>query len=893
MIGRTISHYKIVSKLGEGGMGIVYKAEDTKLKRAVALKFLRSDVIEDPEHRERFLREAQAAAALDHPNICTVYEIDEVDGQTFISRAFLEGQTVKQKVKERPLKLDQALDIAGQTARGLQAAHGKDIVHRDIKSANLMVTAQSHVRIMDFGLARLADRSQLTKTDARLGTPAYMSPEQVQGKEADQRSDIWSLGVVLYQMVSGRLPFAGEVEAAVTYGILNEQPEPVTALRSGVPIELDRLLDKAMAKDPAERYQHVEEMLVDMRALAKRGAAGGPSLVPPPPPDRRLRPGAILVGFAVGAIMAGGSAYLFTSRGTSPPAPDYTLRRLTYDSGLTYQPTVSADGDLVAYAADRASEGNLDIWVQQVGGGGEPVPLTHHPADDHEPHFSPDGKSIVFRSARGEGGIYIMPALGGDERLLVPRGRRPLFSPDGSLVSYHTGTGDEGSRIGIVPLPDGKPIELQPDFRGAGWPIWTPDGKHLLFRGFPEGSDWDWWVSPIDGGPAVATHARAALDRSGLTEAQTRVNLWRPEIWQPNSDHVLFSAKSGDARSIWRIPISPTTWQAEGGPTRLSHGANDVHPSMTAAGALCFAAVERNVDIWALPLSANQARPTGEMYRLTTSPAHDFSPAISRLGRTLVFLSDRAGAVDLWVQDLMTGQARRLTQTPSVEAIPTISADDTTVAYTVYLDREGMSSSLRLQASAGGVHQEVCKNCGAVAAWSSDGRLLVGQPFRIVDPITGTDLDILGSPNEPFYESSFSPDDRWVVFHKLIAADRTQIYAAPPERMAEDGEESWIPITEGKAMDDKPRWSPDGNLIYFTSDRDGFTCLWAQRLDPATKQPSGAAIDLRHFHQASLSLEEVTLWIREISVARDKIVMPLAQLSGNIWLMEPRERAED
>ncbi len=188
MVGSTISHYKVLSEVGRGGMGVVYKAEDTKLKRPVALKFLRSDVLEDEEHKERFLREAQAAAALDHPNICTVHEIDEVDGETFIAMAFLEGQTVKDKIAERPLKLDEALDTAIQTAQGLQAAHEKGIVHRDIKSANLMITPQGQVKIMDFGLAQLADRSKLTKTTASLGTPSYMSPEQAQKSKTDRRT---------------------------------------------------------------------------------------------------------------------------------------------------------------------------------------------------------------------------------------------------------------------------------------------------------------------------------------------------------------------------------------------------------------------------------------------------------------------------------------------------------------------------------------------------------------------------------------------------------------------------------------------------------------------------------------------------------------------------------
>ena len=274
MVGETISHYKVLSEVGRGGMGVVYKAEDLKLKRKVALKFLRSDVLEDEEHKERFLREAQAAAALDHPNICTVHEIDEVDGETFIAMAYLEGQTVKRKAAERPLKLDEALDIAIQTAQGLQAAHEKGIVHRDIKSANLMITPQGQVKIMDFGLAQLADRSKLTKTTASLGTPSYMSPEQAQKSKTDRRTDIWSLGVVVYEMVTGRLPFEREREQAVLYSIVNEEPEVMAAQRVDVPVELDHIVGKAMAKDPDERYQHVEEMIVDLRGLGKKLGSG-------------------------------------------------------------------------------------------------------------------------------------------------------------------------------------------------------------------------------------------------------------------------------------------------------------------------------------------------------------------------------------------------------------------------------------------------------------------------------------------------------------------------------------------------------------------------------------------------------------------------------------------
>jgi serine/threonine protein kinase len=249
MTGQTSSHYRMTEKLGEGGMGVVYKAEDTKLKRTVALKFLAAHLLNDEETKARFQREAEAAAALTHSNIAVIYDIDESDGQSFIAMEFVEGLTVSKKVAERPLKLDEALDIAMQATLGLQAAHERGVVYRDIKSANLMVTSQGQVKIMDFGLAQLAERSKLTETTAILGTPSYMSPEQAVGDKTDRRTDIWSLGVVLYEMVTGRLPFAGERQEAVLCGITDGEPEPVTALPAGLPMEVEWIIGKALAKD--------------------------------------------------------------------------------------------------------------------------------------------------------------------------------------------------------------------------------------------------------------------------------------------------------------------------------------------------------------------------------------------------------------------------------------------------------------------------------------------------------------------------------------------------------------------------------------------------------------------------------------------------------------------
>ncbi|HEX9913177.1 MAG TPA: serine/threonine-protein kinase, partial [candidate division Zixibacteria bacterium] len=270
MIGKTISHYNILEKLGEGGMGVVYKAQDTKLDRIVALKFLPKHLLCDSEAKTRFEQEAKAASALNHTNISTIYEIDEVEGECFICMEYVEGNSIKELLKEKTLSIEEILKIVIQIAEGLNAAHKKGIVHRDIKSDNIMLTHEGLVKIMDFGLAKLRGVSKLTRTGSTVGTLAYMSPEQVQGIELDQRSDIFSFGVVLYEMITGQLPFKGEHEAAVVYSIINETPEPLARYKVNVPEELQRIVDKALVKSRAERYQHVDEMMADLKYIKKK-----------------------------------------------------------------------------------------------------------------------------------------------------------------------------------------------------------------------------------------------------------------------------------------------------------------------------------------------------------------------------------------------------------------------------------------------------------------------------------------------------------------------------------------------------------------------------------------------------------------------------------------------
>jgi serine/threonine protein kinase len=306
MIGRTISHYKILEKLGEGGMGVVYKAQDLKLDRLVAMKFLPQNSTPTEAEKKRFIHEAKAASSLDHPNICNVHEIDETpDGQIFIVMAIYEGTPLNRKIGKGPLKIDEAVAVAMQAAEGLQAAHEKGIVHRDVKSSNIMVTDKGRVVIMDFGIAHSREMSKLTKTGSSIGTVPYMSPEQARGEKVDHRSDIWSLGVVLYEMISGQLPFRSEIHHAIVHSILNESPQPLTGMRSGIPIALEAIVNKCLEKNAGDRYQHADELIVDLRRI--RNQTGTEIIVPKSisrVSKRRLIYGGAVVALAVLVLLA-------------------------------------------------------------------------------------------------------------------------------------------------------------------------------------------------------------------------------------------------------------------------------------------------------------------------------------------------------------------------------------------------------------------------------------------------------------------------------------------------------------------------------------------------------------------------------------------------------------
>ena len=496
--GTIIGRYQVGERIGSGATSVVYKAEDTRLKRTVALKFLAPQLVSDEATKARLIREAQAAATLDHPNICTVFEIDEADGQTFIALGYVDGENLDNRIANEPLEIRDAIEIARQICGALAQAHRKGVVHRDLKPSNVMLEREGLVKVVDFGLAQVAGRSRLTREGVTVGTVAYLAPEQIQRQESDERSDIWSLGVVLYEMITGRSPFEGERDEATLYAILHEEPTPISQLCPEAPPAFQRVVAKALEKWPSQRHQHAAEFLKDLNAIVDGGAAEVSSEEPSAAPEQPTEPSVLrkpialssAVLMTIAAVVIAATLVWLVHPGSQPTRPaTYQITQLTRDSGLSYQPSLSGDGKLMAYASDRAAEGNLDIWVQQVPRG-NPIRLTRNEADDHDPHFSLDGTTVVFRSERDGGGVYTVPALGGEERILAKLGRRPRFSPDGREVAYWTGESPfvfSLSHIYIVKATGGQPRRFQPDFDWVSHPVWSPDGRRILFSGSKAG----------------------------------------------------------------------------------------------------------------------------------------------------------------------------------------------------------------------------------------------------------------------------------------------------------------------------------------------------------------------------------------------------------------------
>ena len=750
LVGRQVGPYKIHSLLGVGGMGEVYLAQDPRLDRAIALKILPTELASDPDRIRRFIREARAASGLKHPNVATIYEIGKSDEFHFIAMEYVEGQTLADKISGRPLPIAEIVDIGIQVADALDEAHRKGITHRDIKPANLMLTSREQVKILDFGLAKVtrpegqamgSDISTVVKTETGvvMGTVQYMSPEQVLGKEVDHRTDIFSLGVVLYEMATGRLPFTGTSSSETMDRVLHGQPEAIARFNYNVPAELERIIRKCLEKDRERRYQSARDLLIDLKNLKRDSDSGKAAEVLSRRErwEERLtfrRPHWRWAWVALLPVLVAGFFGWQRWNPARPPRPlragsgteesqtlltHATFTQLTDQPGPELFPSLSPDGKSFVYAS--AISGNWDIYLQRVGGK-IPVNLTKDsPFADTHPAISPDGERIVFRSEREGGGIFVMGATGESVKRLTDFGHNPAWSPEGTEVLC--------AIEGIETRPETRLITVSQLWsvnvstgekrlitKGDGvQPHWSPHGHRIAYWARHREGQSDIWTVPAraqsNAGAPVPVTNDAYLD-------------WNP-VWSSEGNYLYFLSDRGGSRNLWRVRIDEESGKVLGQPEPVSLPSSHTgHVSLSGNGRRIAYVQQASIsNLQKAEFDPSRETIVGQPVWLTQGSKQLRSPDFSPDGQWLTFTS-RGKQEDLFIIRTDGTGLRQLTDDIHSDRWPRWSPDGKWIAF--YSTRSGKSEIWIINPDGSGLQQLTHGSDGEASypVWSPDGKHL-------------------------------------------------------------------------------------------------------------------------------------------------------------------------
>ncbi len=850
--GQTLSHYCLVQKIGEGGMGVVWKALDTRLDRHIALKLLPPELTADPERRRRFLREARTAAAVTHPNIVTIHEIDEVSGLTFIAMELVEGKTLRSVIGGHPMSIPVALRIATGIAEGLARAHQDRIVHRDLKPENVIIGSDGRPRILDFGLAKLVERQQdalrsllsrdetrteeLTREGRILGTPAYMSPEQARGEVVDARSDIFSFGVALYEMVTGRLPFQGHSQIETLAAILYKPAALPSRINASVPSRLEDVLGKCLEKDPGGRYQTTQDLVVDLRRLGRDLESGssrsyeeiveahapGP-LASGRPLDTAARTGlrrtlGIAVGIAITLGIVAVAALYFVNR---PFGRGEHLQpkfeQLTRQFGIETEPSLSPDGKWIVYVSDAS--GNDDIYLQAVGGE-NPIDLTKDSsAGDSEPALSPDGERIAFRSEREGGGIFVMGRTGESPRRVVEKGFDPAWSPDGEEIAYSTRplklgvfTGS-GAELWAVSVASGRTRRLFG--KDAAQPDWSPHGHRVAFvTTVTQGAGQDIVTVPAAGegtGEAVRLSTGSSID-------------WSP-IWSADGRHVYFISNRSGTMNLWRIPVEELSGRVLGAPESLSAPSGFVSDLAVSGDGkrVVFASVNQQTNIQRVGFDIKTATVRGDPTWVTGGNVNLGAPDVTPDGEWIAYVDSGRDFHGISILRVGGTASRALVDSAFV---PSWSQDGGLMAFNS--GRAGASNLWRIRRDGTGLEQLTDAKRDGVsgyvhAVYSPDGSRIAlhsaagkdGSAF-LLDLRAGSmqpprPLPSLTTGGEYFDPWSWSPDGKRIAGAAIDAVVRNSHYGIVVYS-PENG--TYERLTD---FGMQPCWVADGRRLVFSS----------------------------------------------------------------------------